>query len=230
MSVLTALQIGALAQRPALPDGLSQNSSVEELINWLDANGLANARIGVETEVSDDQFDPTQLFDTALSEEATLSQGFRLKSLVGCKLTLRNEDLQLLELLSGSYNPEMVRLRDVRGGTDANKTYFGELVIPLSDISLKKGRKPFRHTRKTEKAKLFGTWRIMFRVTNTALFEMVRGKFRERENVLIGIRSHQDNQFYNSLWGETLRFTFDEKETAMAFYQVFRRAIEICSK
>lgn len=230
MSVLTALHIGALAQRPALPDGLSQYSSVEELINWLDANGLANARIGVETEVSDDQFDPTQLFDTALSEEATFSQGFRLKSLVGCKLTLRNEDLQLLELLSGSYNPEKVRLRDVGGGTDVSKTYFGELVIPLSDISLKKSRKPFRHTRKTEKARLFGTWRALFRVKNISVFEMVRGKFSERENVLIGVRSHQDDQFYNSLWGETLRFTFDEKDTAIAFYQVFRRAIEICSK
>ncbi len=218
------------AQKSALPKGLTQNSSVEELIQWLDENAFPKVWIGVETEVSEDQIDATQVYNTALSEEVTLSQGFRLQSLDACKLTLRNEDLRLLELWTGNYNMELVRLKDVLVDPDSKKTFYGELVIQLSDLSLKKGRKPFRHTRKPEKAKMLGTWRMMFRVSRPSFFQMLRGEFRHGQSVLIGIRSHQDDQFYNSLWGETLRFTFDEENTSKEFYLVFRRAIELCSK
>ncbi len=222
--------VATSAQNTGLPGGLSQNSSVEELIQWLDENAIPKARIGVEIEVSEDHLDPSELFNYALSENATFSHGFRLRSLDGCKLTLRNEDLRLLELWSGSYNPKLIRLKDIRVDPGSDGTYYGEIVIPLSDLSLKKGRSPFIHTRKPEKAKRLGTWRVMFRVVQTSFFDLIRGKYRDSELILIGVRSYEDDNFYNSLWGETIRFTFDEELAARNFYRVFRRTIELCSR
>lgn len=226
-AVILTLALSAAAQQP---DKFPPNSSLEQTIAWLDKTTIANARIGLEVEVDDDSVDITQRYEVPLSEWAVFSKGFRLKSIENCSLTLRNEEIELLYFATGSYNLKNVRLREYLDAPKDNVKYYAEIVIPLNNLSRKKGKKPFRHTRKAEKAKTLGLWRVMFRVSQPSFFDVIRGRIDTPDGVLIGIRSSADPQFYDSLEGDALTFTFDEKEMSERFHSAFRRTIELCTQ
>jgi hypothetical protein len=192
-----------------LPEELNQNSSLIEVLNWLDQTSFANARVGLNTGETggNDESGPFHQ-DAMPAEKPIFSQGFRLANLEGCMLTLRNDDMRILRRPNKLYQ------------WNIGESYVAELYIPLYRLSPRKGRSTYRHTRDPEKARLFGTWRTEFKH---------RGFFARHD---VGISyfpaGQRESKSKGYKDGETLTFTFDSKEMSEKFNAAFRQTIRLC--
>ena len=195
----------ALAQdnRNTLP-GPSQQPNISELMNSVDKNGLAQARVGVRTNSRSAREDVFPVEDAYPALSLFYSEGFKLVQGDTCIVTLRNDNTRLI------YHSSLVQK------PPANEHYTAELFIPLSRLSIKKGRKPYRHTSDSNKAQLLGTWRTEFKSN------------RSQEDVVLTLFAPGQTAKLNVWKGETLTFTFDSKETSEKFDAAFRQAIKIC--
>ena len=123
----------ALAQdsSKAVP-GPSTRPHISEIMNWLDKNGLAQARVGVRTRskparkefsgvVQEDAFPALSLF---------YAEGFKLVQGDVCDVILKNDDTQLLA------HSKLVP------PSPPDQHYTAELYIPLHRLSLTKGKGP----------------------------------------------------------------------------------------
>lgn len=175
------------------------------MMNWLDKNGLTHARVGVRTSSQ-----PREEISGVLQQEAYpalsvfYAEGFRLVQGDTCGVTLRNDNTRLIS------HSNLVQ------GPPPNERYIAELFIPLNRLSVKKGRKPFRHTSDAQKAQLLGTWRAEFKSN------------RSQEDVVLTVFVREQTAKPQVWEGETLTFTFDSKETSEKFDAAFRQAIKIC--
>lgn len=196
------------AQPPQRPD---QSSSLAEILDWLDKNGLAYARVGVKGSVGKlalamaDSYTATGPIGYPSATTLNFSQGFKLSKVDACTLTLRNEDAQLIG----------------KSEIGDKRTHFAvELILPLDQMSDRKGKTISRYTGNLDKAKVFGTWRTEF--TYKGFFSRVLFETSLFAPHTIEIQS--------SWIGNKATFTFDDKETAEQFSTVFRRAIKLCAK
>lgn len=181
-------------------------SHISEIMNWLDQNGLDQARVGVRTSsrparrefsgaVREDPYPALSLF---------YAEGFKLVQGDVCDVILKNDDTRLLA------HSKLVP------PSPPDQHYTAELYIPLQRLSLTKGKGPYRLTSNPDKAQLLGTWRTEFKSN------------RSQEDVVITLfAAGQKKQL--AVWeAETLMFTFDSKETSEKFTAAFRQAIKTC--
>jgi hypothetical protein len=181
-------------------------ANISEVMNWLDKNGLAQARIGVRTssQPAREEILPVHQQDVLPALSLFYSEGFRLIRADSCGVTLRNDSTRLIAHSKLVQEPP------------ADQRYTAELFIPLNRLSVTKGKRPYRHSSNPDKAQLLGTWRTEFK-SNRSQEDIVLTLFAPGQTVKLGV------------WeAETLTFTFDSKETSEKFDAAFRQAIRIC--
>lgn len=186
--------------------GLPPNPHISEVMDWLDKNGLAQARVGVRTSsrparkelfgvVQQDAYPALSLF---------YAEGFRVVVGDVCGVILKNENTRLLD------HSKLVP------APPPDQRYTAELYIPLDRLSTNKGKGPHRHTSNPDKAQLLGTWRTEFK-SNRSQDDVVLTLFAPGQSTKLAV------------WqAETLTFTFDSKEASEKFTTGFRKAIQIC--
>ena len=194
------------AQENRAGPALSQQSNISEVMEWLDKNGLAQARVGVRTSshparreifgvIQEDAYPALSLF---------YAEGFRLVQGDVCNVVLKNDDTRLLD------HSKLVQ------APPPDQRYTSELHIPLNRLDVKKGKGPYRHTSDREKAQLLGSWRTEFKSN------------RSGEDVVLTLFASGQTEKLAVWKAETLTFTFDDKETSEKFTTGFRQAIKIC--
>ena len=196
--VLLVCPIVLAQDKPAL----SNRANISEVMNSVDNIGLAQARVGIRTipqsadeNLQRDEYPALSLF---------YSEGFRMVQGETCSVILRNDSARLISHSSLAYDPA------------PGQPLTAELFIPLGRLSVKKDKKPFRHTSDPQKAQLLGTWRTEFK-TNRSREDVVLTLFRPGQSAKLQV------------WkADTLTFTFDSKETSEKFDAAFRQAIETC--
>ena len=182
----------------------SQQPNISEVMDWLDQNGLAHARVGIRTSSQPATDDTVQKQDAYPALSLFYSEGFKFINIENCGVTLRNDNTRLISHSKLVHDPA------------PNERYTAELFIPLNRLSLGKGRKPFRHTSDPPKAQLLGTWRTEFKSS------------RSQEDVVLTLFVPGQTAKLRVWEAETLTFTFDSKETSEKFDTAFRQAIKIC--
>lgn len=224
------------AQKYELPAGLNEKSTLAEVIAWLDKNGFAGARIGLNEEYSQ-TYDPTDNIDSQRqSEWMVFDKGFTLSRSEGCNLILRNDDIRLLSYRSLYKDADLGSFAGFRNAADKKKQYRGDLYISLSRLKSKKSKIPYVLTKKDREEALLGKWRIGFEGRG-ADTEFIKHKWRV-PNVEVkfhydiylviagsGDEGIDDDESFDS---QDLTFTFDDKEPSDSFYAAFRQAIKLC--
>lgn len=216
------------AQKTALPAGLTEKSSLEEILNWLDTTSLPQARVGLESNASGVEQGETPTTATRYYELGIFSKGFRLAKIDGCKITLKNDGVELIRFETKYPNPAEGSLDDFRKIQNDKSQFTGELFIPLQ--KLKANKAPFRHTKKAERADLLGTWRTEFRSKSDFFLILSKEKMKSLLENLLRIEivgAGQDGR-NDSMVGDELTFTFDDKQMSENFYAAFSRAIALC--
>jgi hypothetical protein len=190
----------------SVPPGPSQRPHISEIMEWLDKNGLAEARVGVRTssQPAKEEFPGGPLQDPYPALSVFYAQGFKLVRGDVCNVVLRNDDTALLAHSKLIEDPP------------PGQRYSALLFIALDRLSVKKGKGPYRHTSNADRARLLGTWRTEFKSN------------RSKEDVSLTL-SEPAHPSKLLVWqAETLTFTFDNKETSEKFDAAFREAIKIC--
>lgn len=216
------------AQKAALPSGLTENSSVEEILNWLDTTTFPEARIGVEANASGVEQGEIPTTATRYHEQAFFSKGFRLAKIDGCKITLKNDNVKLLRFETKYPNPAEGSLDDFRKIQNNQSKFTGEFSIPLQ--KLKANKAPYRHTKKAEQADLLGIWRTEFKRKSEFFLIPSKSKMKSLLENLIEIEITgvgQDGQ-NDSMNGDEITFTFDDKQVSENFHAAFSQAIALC--
>lgn len=191
------------------PVVLGQDSTgqpnISEVMNALDQNGMGQARVGIRTlRQSREEISGVLLQEDYPALSLFYSEGFKFVRIENCGVILRNDNTQLISHSKLVHDPT------------PGERVTAELFIPLNRLSLTKGRKPFRHTYDPQKAQLLGTWRTEFK-SSKPLEDVVLTVFDSAGTAKLGV------------WkGDTLTFTFDNKETSEKFDTAFRQAIKIC--
>ena len=190
----------ALAQEP------SQQPNIVEVMNSLDQNGLAQARVGIRTSAKPAREELSGVIQQDAYPALSLyySEGFKFVQIENCGALLRNDNTQLISHSKLVNDPT------------PGERLTAELFIPFNRLDLKKGRKPFRHTSDASKAQLLGTWRTEFK-TNPS-----------QEAIVLTLFAPGKTDKLNVWKAEAVTFTFDSKETSERFNTVFRQAIKIC--
>ena len=219
-----------LAQKTAFPAGLTEKSSLEEILDWLDKTSFSQARIGLEANFNEPQIDEVITTSTRYDEQAFFSKGFHLVKIDGCKLVLRNDNTELIRFGTKYPNPAEGSLAGFRKIQSNQPQFTGEFSIPLQ--TLKANKAPFRHTKKSEKADLLGVWRTEFKRKWKSDFFLIPSKDKLKsllENQMkieiIGVGQNGRNDSMN---GDEITFTFDDKQMSENFYVAFSRAITLC--
>jgi hypothetical protein len=195
-----------LAQDNRAVPGLTQQSNISEIMNWLDKNGLAQARVGVRTSSRPQREELSGVIQQDAYPALSLfyAEGFKLVQGDVCNVILKNDNTRLLA------HSKLVQ------PPPPDQYYTAELRIPLERLSLKKGKGPYRHTSNPDKALLLGTWRTEFKSN------------RSGEDVVLTLYTPGQTE-KSAVWkAETLTFTFNDKETSDKFTAAFRQAIKIC--
>jgi hypothetical protein len=186
-------------------DGASPRPNIVEVMNSLDQNGLAQARVGIRT-LAQSREEVSGVVQQEAYPALSLfySEGFKFVRIENCGAVLRNDNAQLISHSRLVRDPAQGERRPA------------QLFIPLNRLSITKGRKPFRHTSDPQKAQLLGNWRAEFKSNRS-----------QDEVVLTLFDSKQPSKLV--VWkADTLTFTFDNKETSEKFDNAFRQAIKIC--
>jgi|GEM_PF-3247580 len=197
------------AARTRAQQAAAHSAELRQVLEQLDRTGLAGARVGVSDQGTPDNPDALPEPITGFAKFTFVyARGFKFANLEGCTLTLRHDDLKVL--------------RPAPRGDDApgpEKQYVAELYVSLDKVSWHNGRKPYRHTKDAEKARVFGPWRTQY-------------VQRRRRTVHIGgmsIFPVGQRERQNFFGYEKLFFTFDTKEAAEQFDSAFRRAVKLCT-
>jgi hypothetical protein len=211
----------ALAQdAEPLPPGLSQSSSLPEVLDWLNKNGFTKARIGLEgyrlntLSVSDVAGGDSPL----PSESPVFAPGFKLVSVDGCRLRLRNGGITVLRTGRDGLEFDPGRLSLYRGSGPALTPDPADLYIWLDRLR-PRGETPYLHTKSQDKGRTFGWWRTKFKAKRT----------RSPDIVVLEIPERQPGGYRENVYADKVSFTFDDIVSSEQFYQAFGRAIRLCS-
>lgn len=228
--VSVCLRSETLAQNQPAASQVKQLSSVTEVIDWLNKNSFPRATIGLDFSGPESYLDGSDSMQSMslnlsrLSERLEFSPGFTLASLNGCRLTLKNDQVQILNWGTSSYDRRLMSfsrfLMEGKKGEKKLTPQTGVLVIPLDKLDYKKGKTPYRYTKDPALAKLLGTWRTEFRE---------KGFFR-RSLFEMQITAAEDQALKSNMTAQKLMFTFADKQESEDFNVAFRRAIQLCTK
>ena len=222
------LNSAAFAQNNSLPAELTEKSSLADILHWLDKTSFSQAHIGLEANASG--VEPSEIPTTATRyyEWAIFSKGFKLSKIDGCKLILRNDNVELSNFSTEYPNPAEGSLDEFRKIQNNQSQFTGEFSIPLQ--KLKTNKAPYRHTKKADQANLLGTWRTEFKRKSEFFLIPSKEKMKSLlENLMkieiIGVDQDGRNDSMN---GDEITFTFDDKQMSENFNAAFSRAITLC--
>lgn len=203
LSALALASFGTSAQpKHSLPGKLNENSSVSEILTWLDHTTFRNVRIVLKD--SSDAFTYRPPWDDSGPAKHTFifTQGFRVTNIDGCNLMLRNDDARTV------YKSKV---------DEPKHRLVADLWLQLNRMSPNKGKRAHRYTKDAEKARLLGAWRTEFKY---------RGWFAR---TMFGLTLHSPEWKEPERWeGSDVAFSFDTKELSEEFDAAFRRAIRLC--
>jgi hypothetical protein len=210
----------ALAQEDGqpLPPGLSRNSSLSEVLNWLNKNSFPVARIGLTGNPGAVDYVTGEVVSTY--EGAVFSQGFKLVWRDGCHLKLHNDDFKLLEYSTTALPSYPQSLKNVRKEANPQKSYPADLYIRLNRVSQDRYKAPHLHTSKQERGKLLGWWR--------AEFKKMRGVSNPDDVLLLVIPDRSSGYRWDQMYGTAVTFTFDDAVASEQFFAAFGRAVRLC--
>jgi hypothetical protein len=189
--------------KPRLPRDLKQDSSVAEILTWLDQTTFRNARVVLKD--SSDAFTYRPPWDDSEPAKHTFifTEGFRATNIDGCNLLLRNDDAR------------MVTKSEVE---DSKHPLVAEVWVQLNRMSSNEGRRTHRYTTDPEKVRLLGAWRTEFKYKGLFSHTIVGLTLRSAE--------WKEPQRWN---GWDLAFTLDTQEMGEKFDAAFRQAIKLCN-
>lgn len=118
----------AFAQKISLPSDLTEKSSLEEILNWLDKTSLPQAHIGLEANIQEPKTDEIITTATRYYELAFFSKGFRLAKIDKCRLTLRNDNVKLIGFSTKYPNPAEGSLDELRKIQNNQSQFTGEFL------------------------------------------------------------------------------------------------------
>ena len=203
LSVFVFSSFNALAQkRSLLPGDLNQNSSVSEIVTWLDQTSFRNARVVLKDSWDADYYSPPWDDSRAPKQTFIFTQGFRVTNIDGCNLMLRNDDARKI-------SKSMV--------VDSTPRLVADVWVQLNRMGADKGNHTHRYTRDQKKVSLLGAWRTEF---------TYKGWF---SRTMVGLTLNSPEWKEPQRWeGMNLAFTFDTKEMSENFDAAFRHAIRLC--
>ena len=188
-----------------LPPDLSQSSSLSEILDQLGKNYFGPAVIGL----------------SAGYESANFSRGFKLTSTDGCYVTLRNDDVKILNYATRAFPEEYQSLEFFRRKADKLMSYPAELYLRLSRMNPEKGKRSHLHNKDPERAKVLGSWQTEFKVKS--------GRSRPQDDLLLVIFDSVPGDGRDEMFAGSITFTFDDRETSEQFDAAFRQAIKLCT-
>ena len=193
----------ALAQhQPPLPGDLNQDSSVSEIVTWLDQTGFRNARVVLKDSTDAFTYRPPLDDSEPAKHTFTFTRGFRVTSIDGCNVTLRNDDARMVTKSKVEDSPHRL---------------VADVWLQLNRMGPNKGRTTHRYTKDREKVRLLGAWRTEFKY---------KGWFSRS---FVGLTLYSAKWKEPQRWdGMNLAFTFDTKEMSEKFDAAFRQAIRLC--
>ena len=186
-----------------LPEGLNENSSLSEIVQWLDRSSFGNARIVLNDTWDDLTYRSPLVDDEPAKNSFVFAQGFKVTNLEGCTIALGNNDpktvLKSMELESRDRQVAQLNLEPHR-------------------MSPSKGRSTYRFTKDPEKSRVLGPWRTEFKHKGWSY------------KSFLGLYLYSaDTRKLEARWiGYNLAFTFDNKEMSENFDAAFRQAIRLC--
>lgn len=199
--VLSSFRASAQNKTP-LPGNLKPDSSVAEIVTWLDRTTFRSARIMLKD--SRDTFEYSPPWDDTEPAKNTFifTQGFRVTNIDGCNLMLRNDDAT-----------EVVKSKV----DESSRPLVVDIWLQLDRMSWDKGRHTHRFTRDREKVRLLGAWRTEFRYY---------GWF---SRTILALTLQSAEWKLRPRWvGWNVAFSFDTKEMSAQFDAAFRHAIKLC--
>ncbi|HYK21473.1 MAG TPA: hypothetical protein VEV42_12110 [Pyrinomonadaceae bacterium] len=202
-----------------LPAKLNSDSSLAEILDWLNQNAFPYARVGVRESAGSG---PRRHFglptESVSGGERIFSEGFHLKFVNGCHVTLSNEDVTIIDARnrsSGSFYKFITQKNGERQLTPQVAMVF----LPLNRMSEKRGKGPHLLNNDHQYAKSVGTWRTSYEQ---------RGFFK-KSIFDVELTPAEQSQTKELGHFEYLTFTFETRDLAEQFNAAFRRAIKICN-
>ena len=218
-----------LGQDQRASSQVKQLSTLTEIVDQLNKTSFPQARIGLNFEGSEsyanssDAWESMGLNVSRLSEQAYFSPGFTVASLDGCLLTLKNDQVKILNWGTSSYNVHLMSLAkfvvDGKKGEKKLTPQTGVLTIPLDKLSHKGGKAPHKYTKDPAIEKLLGTWRTEYKWKG----------FFKRRLFEMEITAAEGPDLKSTMTSQKLRFMFDDKQESETFDKAFRQAIQLCS-
>jgi hypothetical protein len=217
---INCFAIQSLGQNDIAQD-LKPNSSLTEILNWLNQYVFPKARISL--------YEPARSSDDGLyhspAKSIAFSSGFRLlKTEKECETMLRNEQAVILFGKFGidTNNKEYsIALSDfIDNAIRTQQPVVAEVGVNLRRMSYKRGDPPYSLSNSDEKLKLLGKWATRYR-ENSRLSAV--GSFMYYRD-----ETKQDRKIH--LVTDDVTFSFDDEETAQKFDKAYRQAIQICRK
>jgi len=210
---------GPRQEKSLLPPALNQASSLTEILSWLDANAFPNARVGVKITGTSGASKSFGLQRKPVpGGERIFSEGFHLKSVDGCQVTLSNDKVNIID----SANPSrgaFHRFISQENGMRELAPQLALVFLPLSKMSDKRGKGPYLQTDDQAKAKLLGSWRTSFE----------KGGFFTQPIFDVELTAAEEPHAKEVGSFDYVTFAFDNKQLAEQFNAALRRAITMCS-
>ena len=203
----------------ALPPELKSNSSLTEILDWLNQHAFPYARVGVRAKGrtgTKSRFGIPR-HDTP-DIERFFSEGFQVKSINGCEVILSNEHPTIID----AHNRDTGHFRQFirqKNGTQELTPQLALLFLRLDKMSDKRGKKPYVYSTDPQKIKLLGGYRTKFDQSgffHRMIFEMELTATDQAKTKELG---HFDY----------ITFTFVDKNLAEQFNVAFRLAIKRCN-
>lgn len=210
---------GPRQEQSLLPPALNQTSSLTEILSWLDEHAFPNARVGVRVTGTSGASKSFGLQRKPVpGGERIFSEGFHLKSVDGCHVTLSNDKVKIIDSANpsrGSFH----RFIPQENGARELAPQLALVFLPLSKMSGKKNKGPYLQTEDQAKAKLLGSWRTSFE----------KGGFFSQPIFDVELTAAEEPHAKEVGSFDYVTFTFDNQELAEQFNAALRRAITICT-
>lgn len=203
VSLLLSSSYSASAQnKPRLPGDLKADSTVAEILTWLDQTSFRNAGIVLKDSWDDSTYRPPWDDSEPAKNTFLFTRGFRATNIAGCNLLLRNDDARTV----GKSKLE-----------DSTSEVVAEVWVQLNRMSPNKGKHTHRYTSDPKKISLLGAWRTEF---------SYNGWF---SRTIVGLTLRSAAWKEPQRWeGLNVAFTFETKEMGEKFDAAFRQAIRLC--
>ena len=149
VSVVVLSSFRGLAQnKSSLPGDLNKDSSVSEILTWLDQTSFRNARVVLKDSWDASTYRPPWDDSGPAKHTFIFTQGFRVTNIDGCNLMLRND------------HARMVTKSKVE---DSTHRLVADVWVQLNRMSPNKDRPTHRYTKDREQMRLLGAWRTEFK-------------------------------------------------------------------